>query len=103
MEGNGFTVWWDTNLTSGEIFREVIDRELDAAGAIAHPVDRIPRQSVALSEFASAFSDSAFAYLHYQRPGAIDVGYTLSYVLMAIAAMAPEPRRARERGVPLAG
>jgi formylglycine-generating enzyme required for sulfatase activity len=30
----GYAVWWDTNLTSGEIFREIIDRELNAADAV---------------------------------------------------------------------
>jgi TIR domain len=30
----GYAVWWDTNLTPGEIFREVIDRELDEADAV---------------------------------------------------------------------
>lgn len=34
LETEGYTVWWDTNLTSGEVFREVIDRELDAADAV---------------------------------------------------------------------
>jgi len=34
LEREGYSVWWDTNLTSGEIFREVIDRELDAARAV---------------------------------------------------------------------
>lgn len=30
----GHTVWWDTNLFSGEAFREAIDRELDAADVV---------------------------------------------------------------------
>jgi hypothetical protein len=34
LESVGYEVWWDTNLTSGENFREVIDRELDAADAV---------------------------------------------------------------------
>jgi TIR domain len=34
LEEEGFTVWWDTDLTAGEVFREVIDRELDAADAV---------------------------------------------------------------------
>jgi signal transduction histidine kinase len=34
LTAQGYTVWWDTNLTSGEVFREVIDRELDAADAV---------------------------------------------------------------------
>jgi hypothetical protein len=34
LESEGYSVWWDTNLTSGETFREVIDRELDAAKAV---------------------------------------------------------------------
>ena len=33
LTAQGYTVWWDTNLTSGEVFREVIDRELAAADA----------------------------------------------------------------------
>jgi TIR domain len=34
LKSEGYSVWWDTNLTSGEIFREVIDRELNAAKAV---------------------------------------------------------------------
>ncbi|MGO9460047.1 MAG: toll/interleukin-1 receptor domain-containing protein [Rhodomicrobium sp.] len=35
LEARGHSVWWDTSLVSGETFREVILRELDAAkGAI---------------------------------------------------------------------
>ena len=34
LTSQGYTVWWDTNLTSGEVFREVIDRELAAADAV---------------------------------------------------------------------
>jgi len=34
LAAQGYSVWWDTNLTSGEVFREVIDRELDAADAV---------------------------------------------------------------------
>jgi TIR domain len=30
----GYAVWWDANLTSGEIFREAIDEQLDAADAV---------------------------------------------------------------------
>jgi hypothetical protein len=29
LNNNGYEVWWDTNLTAGEVFRDVIDRELD--------------------------------------------------------------------------
>jgi hypothetical protein len=34
LSAEGYTVWWDTDLTSGEDFRRTIDRELDAADAI---------------------------------------------------------------------
>jgi tetratricopeptide (TPR) repeat protein len=34
LESAGYSVWWDANLTAGEIFRDVIDRELDAADAV---------------------------------------------------------------------
>ena len=34
LTSQGYTVWWDTNLTSGEVFRKVIDRELAAADAV---------------------------------------------------------------------
>lgn len=34
LEERGFSVWWDTNLVSGERFREVITSELSAAGAV---------------------------------------------------------------------
>jgi hypothetical protein len=34
LTSQGYSVWWDTNLTSGEIFRDVIDRELEAAKAV---------------------------------------------------------------------
>src|SRR5262249_8539694 len=34
LEREGYSVWWDTNLLAGEIFREVIDRELNAAKAV---------------------------------------------------------------------
>ncbi|MFZ1107129.1 MAG: toll/interleukin-1 receptor domain-containing protein [Rhodomicrobium sp.] len=34
LTSQGYHVWWDTNLTAGEVFREVIDRELDAADAV---------------------------------------------------------------------
>ncbi len=34
LTAQGYTVWWDTNLTLGEVFREVIDRELAAADAV---------------------------------------------------------------------
>ena len=34
LTAQGYSVWWDTNLTSGEVFREVIDRELAAADAV---------------------------------------------------------------------
>jgi TIR domain len=30
----GYSVWWDTNRTAGERFRDVIDRELDAAKVV---------------------------------------------------------------------
>ena len=33
LEARGYTVWWDTSLVSGETFREVILRELNAARA----------------------------------------------------------------------
>jgi TIR domain len=33
LEARGHSVWWDTSLLSGETFREVILRELDAAKA----------------------------------------------------------------------
>ncbi len=33
LEASGHTVWWDTSLVSGESFRDVIVRELDAAKA----------------------------------------------------------------------
>jgi len=35
LEGEGYTVWWDTELTSGETFRNNIETELDAAKAVA--------------------------------------------------------------------
>ena len=34
LTSEGYSVWWDANLTSGELFRDVIDRELDAAKAV---------------------------------------------------------------------
>jgi cold shock CspA family protein len=34
LEAQGYSVWWDANLTSGERYRDVIDRELDLADAI---------------------------------------------------------------------
>jgi formylglycine-generating enzyme required for sulfatase activity len=34
LKSQGYSVWWDTDLTAGEIFRDVIDRELDAAKAV---------------------------------------------------------------------
>ncbi|MGO9486093.1 MAG: toll/interleukin-1 receptor domain-containing protein [Rhodomicrobium sp.] len=34
LTAQGYSVWWDRNLTSGEVFREVIDRELAAADAV---------------------------------------------------------------------
>ncbi len=34
LTARGYSVWWDTNLTAGEMFREVNDRELDAADAV---------------------------------------------------------------------
>jgi TIR domain len=34
LESHGHSVWWDTDLTAGEVFREVIDRELDRADAV---------------------------------------------------------------------
>jgi len=34
LEDEGFTVWWDTRLESGETYDEVIERELDHAGAV---------------------------------------------------------------------
>lgn len=34
LEAAGHQVWWDTQLVSGTAFRDVIDRELDAADAV---------------------------------------------------------------------
>jgi adenylate cyclase len=34
LESQGYSVWWDTNLTSGEIFSDIIEQELDAAKAV---------------------------------------------------------------------
>ena len=34
LTAQGYSVWWDTNLTSGEVFREVIDREIAVADAV---------------------------------------------------------------------
>jgi formylglycine-generating enzyme required for sulfatase activity len=34
LTSEGYSVWWDTNLTAGEIFRDVINRQLDAAKAV---------------------------------------------------------------------
>ncbi len=34
LTSQGYSVWWDTNLTSGEVFRDVIDSELNAADAV---------------------------------------------------------------------
>ncbi len=34
LEGEGYTVWWDTELTSGETFRNNIENELNAAKAV---------------------------------------------------------------------
>jgi formylglycine-generating enzyme required for sulfatase activity len=34
LTSKGYSVWWDANLTAGELFREIIDRELDAAKAV---------------------------------------------------------------------
>ncbi len=34
LTARGYIVWWDTNLNAGEVFRKVIDRELDAADAV---------------------------------------------------------------------
>jgi formylglycine-generating enzyme required for sulfatase activity len=34
LESAGYEVWWDTNLTSGENFRKVIERELNSADAV---------------------------------------------------------------------
>ncbi len=34
LTARGYSVWWDADLTAGEVFREVIDRELDAADAV---------------------------------------------------------------------
>ena len=33
LTGKGYSVWWDANLTSGERFRDAIDREIEAADA----------------------------------------------------------------------
>jgi TIR domain len=34
LTARGYSVWWDTNLTAGEIFRKTIDREINAADAV---------------------------------------------------------------------
>jgi hypothetical protein len=34
LEAAGHTVWWDTELVSGETYRDALDRELDAADAV---------------------------------------------------------------------
>jgi hypothetical protein len=34
LQSNGYHVWWDTDIKSGENYRAVIDRELDAADAV---------------------------------------------------------------------
>lgn len=34
LTSEGYSVWWDAHVTAGETFREIIDRELDAAGAV---------------------------------------------------------------------
>jgi hypothetical protein len=34
LESAGYAAWWDTSLTPGEVFREVINRELDDADAV---------------------------------------------------------------------
>lgn len=34
LEANGYTVWWDTNLAGGEMFREMIASELAQARAV---------------------------------------------------------------------
>jgi hypothetical protein len=34
LTSEGYSVWWDTDLTAGEDFRDVIDRELEAADAV---------------------------------------------------------------------
>jgi formylglycine-generating enzyme required for sulfatase activity len=34
LMSQGYSVWWDTDLTAGETFREAIDRELNAAKAV---------------------------------------------------------------------
>src|SRR3984893_18465507 len=33
-EAAGHTVWWDTELVSGETYRDVLDRELEAADVV---------------------------------------------------------------------
>ena len=34
LTAEGYTVWWDTNLKSGEVFRTAIDRELESSNAV---------------------------------------------------------------------
>jgi hypothetical protein len=34
LESEGYSVWWDTDLLSGQRFRDVIDRQLDVADAV---------------------------------------------------------------------
>ena len=34
LTAEGYSVWWDTSLEPGQVFRDVIDRELDAADAV---------------------------------------------------------------------
>ena len=34
LEAEGFTVWWDNEITPGETFRKAIRDELDKAGAV---------------------------------------------------------------------
>jgi hypothetical protein len=56
LTAQGYTVWWDTNLTSGEVFREVIDRELAAADAV---IVIWPAHSVASNWVVAEAGDAA--------------------------------------------
>src|SRR5205807_9749606 len=56
---------------------------------------------VALGMLLFAFSDSAFAYLHYQRPNILDDAYVAGYLLIGIASLTARESRGPARGVPL--
>src|SRR5262245_11149010 len=54
----GFTVWWDSSLSSGEQFRDIIDRELNAAKvAIVIWTPASIRSPWVLAEADHAFQD----------------------------------------------